>query len=173
VIEDKAQPEPGGTSWINFKEISAVAAEVGRLVSSGIMAEDIGVISPYSGQNERLEETLRSQDMWEVEVGSPELYQGREKQIVLYSAVRHDERNEKYVRLDGLGHTADPRRICVAISRARDQMIVFGSPFTMSNDPHWSKVIRKCLQLGTVEHDRKDSSFCDKLSARIQDVWGF
>ena len=51
-----------GSSYINMPEALIVALAVERLVASGVPAEDIGVMSPYSAQ---VAVVKRGLDMWQ------------------------------------------------------------------------------------------------------------
>ncbi|CAM9279136.1 unnamed protein product [Phaeothamnion confervicola] len=70
-----------------------------------------------------------------VEVASVDGYQGREKEVILLSAVRSNPGRH-------VGFLADWRRLNVAITRARRGLIIFGDPNTLSADPHWAALLR-------------------------------
>jgi senataxin len=59
--------------------------------------------------------------------------QGSEADVVVISCVRCNTRKD-------IGFVRDPNRACVALSRAKERMLIVGSARTMSKDPLWRKV---------------------------------
>jgi superfamily I DNA and/or RNA helicase len=96
----------------NPGEARLVALLVSDLVDAGLSPADIGVITPYAGQSARLQAELASLVDRGLEVDSVDGFQGREKEAIVFSAVRSN--------VDGqVGFLADPRRLNVAITRAK------------------------------------------------------
>ena len=65
--------------------------------------------------------------------------QGREEDVIVLSCVRTD--------LGGLGFLSDWRRVNVAISRAKEQLIVVGDPQALANNRMWREVLRRLTLL--------------------------
>ena len=63
-----------------------------------------------------------------VEIATVNAFQGREKEVILCSFVRSNERGQ-------LGFVADPRRLTVAASRARRLWIGVGDSATLGASP--------------------------------------
>mmetsp|Transcript_9682 Transcript_9682/g.13521 ORF Transcript_9682/g.13521 Transcript_9682/m.13521 type:complete len:297 (+) Transcript_9682:3-893(+) len=108
---------------------------------------DIGIISPYRAQVRALTLQLRQDGLClddrrsaadiesgnearGLEINTVDGYQGREKEIIIFSAVRANEAGE-------VGFLADYRRLNVALTRARRGVIVVGNPRTLENNPYW------------------------------------
>jgi len=49
---------------------------------------DIGIISPYKNQYQRIQEQLDMRNWSQIDCGSVELFQGKEKQVIIVSFVR-------------------------------------------------------------------------------------
>jgi superfamily I DNA and/or RNA helicase len=77
----------------------------------------------------------------EVEVGSVDRFQGREKEIVLASFVRSNPDGE-------MGSVADPRRLNVAISRARRMFLGVGDAGVLARSPELARYIEESSRQG-------------------------
>lgn len=98
---------------------------------------EIGVVTPYVAQVRLLKRMLRSvipegADPELLEVASVDNFQGREKELIIFSAVRCN-------RTGTVGFLADWRRLNVMITRARRGMVVVGNSQTLKADEHWAK----------------------------------
>lgn len=101
-----------------------------RLLDAGLAAEDVAVITPYSAQVKLLQQQLRQGALAELEVRSVDGFQGREKEVVIFSAVRANARG-------GVGFLADARRLNVALTRAKRGLVVVGNSNTLRRDRLW------------------------------------
>jgi len=61
--------------------------------------------------------------------------QGSEADIVVLSCVRCNRRGD-------IGFVKDRNRMCVALSRAKEQLIIVGSAKTLSRDPVWRSLYK-------------------------------
>lgn len=85
----------------------------------------------------------------ELEVKSVDGFQGREKEIIILSAVRSNFQGNT-------GFLKDWRRLNVAITRARSGLIVVGDANTLSHDHNWRDFIRWCQQNGCYRDKNKE-----------------
>lgn len=117
-----------------------------KLFQMGFNAEDIGIITPYTQQVKTIRMIIDSTDLIMPKVGTVEEFQGQERKIILLSTVRtvgHDGKSDKK---HSLGFVKSPRRMNVAISRARALLVIFGSPSLLIRDENWKFLIEYCVQ---------------------------
>ncbi|KAL4932971.1 putative DNA helicase [Aspergillus undulatus] len=123
--EDMAKKEKLlGESKSNDMEAMVVARHVDNLVDAGVRPEDIAVISPYNGQLAILSQMLREKYPT-LELGSVDGFQGREKEAVVVSLVRSNDKNE-------VGFLGEKRRLNVAMTRPKRHLCVCGDSETIS-----------------------------------------
>ena len=145
-----------GTSYLNRTEASSVEKLLTLFIRNGIRPDQIGVITPYEGQRAYLVQymqyqgALNSKVYQEVEIASVDAFQGREKDIIIISCVRSNEHQ-------GIGFLADPRRLNVALTRAKYAAIVIGNPKVLSKQDLWNHLLhhykeKKLLVEGPINH---------------------
>ena len=92
---------------------------------------EIGIISPYAAQVEHLKRDIKkvenSLKNLNIEIATVDGYQGREKDIVILSTVRSNDKMNA-------GFLSNKKRINVAITRARRLVIVVGDSSTICGD---------------------------------------
>jgi regulator of nonsense transcripts 1 len=129
-----------GTSYLNRTEASYVEKIVTHLLRMGVTPSQIGVITPYDGQKKYVSEFMRrsgalASALYEaIEVASVDAFQGREKDFILVSCVRSSE-------TQGIGFLSDPRRLNVALTRARLGIIFLGNPRVLSKNALWAALL--------------------------------
>ena len=126
----------GGRS--NPVEAERVAEIVERLIPDN---SEIAVISPYSKQVQLIRAELHNRRIKGVKVGTVDSFQGQETDIVVFSAVRSNSLNE-------IGFLRDPRRLCVALTRARRGLILLGDPRVLQTSRHWEALLDSCRKRG-------------------------
>ncbi|CAE8600032.1 unnamed protein product, partial [Polarella glacialis] len=119
----------------------------------------VGVITPYAGQVKLLRNRLRQDlpeelrgGLRELEVASVDAFQGREKELIIFSAVRSNYGQR-------IGFLADWRRLNVMVTRARRGLIVLGDTRTLYGDPGWKAWIDWAFQSGFVMDGTELSAF--------------
>jgi len=116
--------EPEGLSKRNPKEAAFILQRVQMLLDAGLPVQDIAVIAPYAAQVRLLRDNFQGQGL---EIDTVDGFQGREKEVVLISLVRSNNKSE-------IGFLADRRRMNVALTRARRKLIVVGDSATLGID---------------------------------------
>ena len=104
---------------------------VTKFFKSGVVPSQIGVITPYEGQRSYIVNYMQfngslKKDLYkEIEVASVDAFQGREKDYIILSCVRSNEHQ-------GIGFLNDPRRLNVALTRAKYGVVILGNPKVLS-----------------------------------------
>lgn len=93
--ESKLKPLLGSDSKSNTYEAMIARSHILSLIEAGVKASDIAVITPYNAQVAALAAILRDDERTaDVEIGSVDGFQGREKEAVLVTLVRSNEKGE-------------------------------------------------------------------------------
>ena len=135
-VESRASEKSGGFSYSNQAQCD-MALMLVRLVLDDSSVKSCVLLTPYNGHLELLRRSLSQeyQDLvdsgWLI-ISTVDGFQGREADVVILCTVRSNDKGS-------VGFVKDPRRMNVAITRARRNLVVIGSKATLSNDPTWRK----------------------------------
>lgn len=150
-IEVKGSDEIEGESKLNRAEAARLISLLDEILAAGELdATQIGVVTPYVSQVRLLRQLWRERckqscsaggkkgggrgngDGSALEIASVDNFQGREKELILFSAVRANRQGR-------VGFLADWRRLNVLLTRARRGLIVLGCSATLKSDPLWQQ----------------------------------
>lgn len=120
----------------NPGELDLVTRVLGDLVHAGVEPDRIAIVTPYAAQLARIRERHP-----EVESGTVNAFQGREKDVIIASFVRSNDAQE-------LGFVSDPRRLNVTISRARILFIGIGDAGTLGTSRVFQEMIDRIAAAG-------------------------
>ncbi|KAJ9477614.1 DNA polymerase alpha-associated DNA helicase A [Pseudozyma hubeiensis] len=145
--ETSPSPEEGillADSKSNVHEVELVVKHLESLFLRGILASQVTILTPYSAQVALLHSTIRSHrfsgppastgksrtdeaviNADEIEMGTIDSMQGREKDVVIISLVRSNAEQQ-------VGFLAQKKRLNVAMTRAKRQLVVVGDAETIS-----------------------------------------
>ncbi|KAL1725364.1 P-loop containing nucleoside triphosphate hydrolase protein [Schizophyllum commune] len=112
-------------SRCNENEATIVKDWVGELTKAGVLPSQIAVITPYQAQVGLLTSLLRPLHGPDLEIGTVDGMQGREKEAVIISMVRSNDKRE-------VGFLKERRRMNVAMTRAKRQLCVVGDSGTVA-----------------------------------------
>lgn len=100
-----------------------------------------GIISPYKEQVEYIRKAIAEDALLttveDLRVNTIDGFQGQENDIICISLVRCNEKSE-------IGFLSDYRRMNVALTRARQKLIVIGDSGTLCNDRFYAEFITYC-----------------------------
>eukprot|EP00003_Mantamonas_plastica_P033454 TRINITY_DN95_c0_g1_i8.p1 TRINITY_DN95_c0_g1~~TRINITY_DN95_c0_g1_i8.p1 ORF type:complete len:790 (-),score=260.73 TRINITY_DN95_c0_g1_i8:572-2941(-) len=145
-----------GTSFLNRGEAMAVLDVVNLFFEEGATPDQIGVVTPYEGQRSHVvttmaqRGTLRQALYKEIEVASVDAFQGREKDFIILTCVRSNDKS-------GIGFLKDARRLNVALTRARYGVVVIGNARVLSQQILWNNLLNHfqendCLVEGSLNN---------------------
>ncbi|KAH0794228.1 regulator of nonsense transcripts 1 [Histomonas meleagridis] len=129
-----------GASYINRLEAYLVSQIISKLCHAGVDPNQIGVITPYAGQRFYLKQFLSTagdlpMELYSyIEVASVDSFQGGERDYIIFSCVRNNKST--------IGFLKDPRRLNVALTRARKGLMIIGSAKCLSMDISWYALIK-------------------------------
>ncbi|NWV38852.1 SDE3 helicase, partial [Grantiella picta] len=162
-VHGEDQREAKSPSFFNTAEIEVLVHYVKKLLQSRgkggcptVSPKEIGIISPYRKQVEKIRKAITSldtdlrklPDISQLKVGSVEEFQGQERHVILISTVRSCSTYFQFDQTFRLGFLKNPKRLNVAITRAKALLIVVGNPAVLSKDPHWHRFLRYCKEEG-------------------------
>jgi len=128
-VKDGKESEPIPYFYQNVNEAEMVVATFQYMRILGYPANKITILTTYNGQKQLIRDVLRRRCSWNPIFGKPlkvttvDKYQGQQNDFILLSLVR----------TKNVGHLRDPRRLIVAMSRARLGLYVFGNLKLFSN----------------------------------------
>ncbi|XP_075408712.1 RNA helicase Mov10l1 [Tenrec ecaudatus] len=137
-------------SWFNPAEAVQVmryCCLLCRSLSSQVATRDIGVITPYRKQVEKIKILLRTVDLADIKVGSVEEFQGQEYLAIIISTVRSNEERFEDDRFF-LGFLSNSKRFNVAITRPKALLVVLGNPHVLVRDPCFGALLEYSITNG-------------------------
>ncbi|OWF53196.1 putative helicase MOV-10 isoform X2 [Mizuhopecten yessoensis] len=171
--------EERSPSFFNAAEVDKVWYYIDLLLQNKgykLNPKDIGVISPYRKQVQKIQALLKKKSLKDIHVGSVEEFQGQERLVIIVSTVRS---NPDYLSLDiqyRLGFLKNPKRFNVTLTRAKALLVVIGNPQTLSHDQHWKSFIDYCKENGgytgfTCEQEEEEELLELEERLKLMKLW--
>ncbi|CAG2195375.1 Putative helicase mov-10-B.2,Helicase MOV-10,Putative helicase mov-10-B.1,Probable RNA helicase SDE3,Probable RNA helicase armi,RNA helicase Mov10l1,Putative helicase MOV-10 [Mytilus edulis] len=143
--------EGNSPSWFNPVETVQVIRYLQGILNDPdvkVEPEDIGIITPYRKQVEKIRLLIDKLGMASIKIGSVEEFQGQERQVIIISTVRSSEKMIGFDKKHTLGFLSNPKRFNVAITRAQSLLIIIGNPYVLVQDEYWQSLIQYCIDHG-------------------------
>ncbi|KAI9737307.1 MAG: Tripartite DNA replication factor [Claussenomyces sp. TS43310] len=134
-----SREEAKGNRIVNPTEAEIVTQLVKSLISVGVPASSIGVMTHYRSQLALLRHGLRGHH--DIEMHTADRFQGRDKEVVVLSLVRSNEARSIGELLK------DWRRINVAFTRAKTKLLIVGSRETLKGNSGCQEMVAKFVGL--------------------------
>ncbi|EPS36895.1 hypothetical protein H072_9487 [Dactylellina haptotyla CBS 200.50] len=130
-----------GHSMKNVHEVNVALLIYKRLVADFPETDfdgKIGIITPYKTQLQALRQkfvdTYSNSILKAVEFNTTDAFQGREREIIIFSCVRASQKST-------VGFLSDIRRMNVGLTRARSSLFVLGNAETLGKNEFWGKLV--------------------------------
>lgn len=134
-MQDSCLEKSRRSSKLNDFEAQEVSRLIRELSNAGdVSCSQIGVVTPYRAQLERISELI-SEYGSDIAVRTVDGFQGQERDVIVFSAVRCNEHGN-------VGFLDDAKRMNVLLTRARRGLIVIGNRRTLSHCEMWKKWIQ-------------------------------
>lgn len=123
-IESEERRDRNGSRY-NMVEAEATARQTQQLLQAGVAPSNIGIITPYTAQTRKIRGQLSQldTDCSAVTIDTIDSFQGGEREAIIISWVCSNERNNAgFLEYPDIG----PRRLNVALTRARKRLVLIG-----------------------------------------------
>ncbi|PAV81847.1 hypothetical protein WR25_03153 [Diploscapter pachys] len=138
-----------GDSFINVTQAVQIVDLAEEFIDIGIKPEDVGIITFYRAQTEFVQHIIRKGNHSDggklkgLEAKNVDGFQSQEKQVILLSTVRANEKGN-------CGFLKDFRRVNVALTRAKSGLLIIGSSETLATDKVLNSMLRHYQSNGTI-----------------------
>ncbi|XP_072018120.1 3'-5' exoribonuclease HELZ2-like isoform X2 [Amphiura filiformis] len=134
-------------SKYNEPEIRQTVRIAKQLVEKGVEKENIAILTQYRQQCNKISKAIEKEGLEGVVVSTVIISQGGEWDFVILSTVRTlpwykiEERPTRGWKRANLGCITDENEMNVALTRAREGMIIVGDKFLLQTDKQWRHLI--------------------------------
>lgn len=128
----------GSNSYDNPVESEIVLDILDKAVQNSLSEDNIAVIAAYKDQVDLINKHNEFKD---VEIDTVDAFQGREKEMIIFSAVRSNSDNN-------IGFLRDLRRLNVALTRAKKKLIFIGDSETICEHDFYAKLLEYIKENG-------------------------
>lgn len=172
-VNGRERVAAGTGSYVNDAEADCVLALAQAFLAASpalaVRHDGLAVVTPYRAQaaliRAKLAEALGAETALHIDVNTIDGFQGREREVVLFSVVRSPRlRKAEQAAVDAalaagkkaprrtqparIGFVADERRMNVGLTRARASLAVIGSADALRGDGHWGSLVQDALARG-------------------------
>jgi len=166
--------EGNSPSWFNPTEAILVHNYIEKLQkykASGFDLSQVGIISPFRKQVEKIRTLLKGRSMQQVKVGSVEDFQGQERRVIIVSLVRSSSQYLEFDLKYNIGFLKHPKRFNVAVTRAQCLVIVIGNPYILMEDLYWGAFLRWCIKSNAYVGCSPPSIQDAKMTKEEEELW--
>lgn len=143
LIDVEGVEEYRGMSTYNQANLNVDQRLLRAFQSAGLSVNQIGVITPYKEQQRLLAKTIGRTEC----IGTVDSFQGQERDLIILDLVRANPNRE-------VGFTLQPNRLNVALSRAREKLIILTNMQTYQGHEEFDLILQRIQSLPNtrIEH---------------------
>ena len=131
---------------MNFREAEKATAYAKVAESEGVQQKDICILAPFSGQISLLKEMCRADNLGKVRVEPIDALQVIESRLVIICTTRASTEFLQEDVYKGKGVIGESRKFNVAVTRAREGLIVVGNPWLLDMSGIWAVFLDFCYR---------------------------
>ena len=125
--ENKEQPQ------IYNENERDIIVDLVKRIHKDAANKTIGIITPYLAQTKLLKKSIQQSEF--IKIDTVDAFQGKECDVIIYSVTR---------TVGSYRFLADPRRLNVALSRAKDKIMIVGDKHYAEQNTLLSKILNYC-----------------------------
>jgi DNA replication ATP-dependent helicase Dna2 len=153
VLDVEGVEEYRGMSTYNQANLQVDMRLLEALQSAGLTPTQIGIITPYKEQQRLLAKAIGRTES----IGTVDSFQGQERDLIILDLVRANPHKE-------VGFTLQPNRLNVALSRAREKLIILTNLATYEGHERFNGILNRIQSL---PHTRIEHLTADELGIRL------
>ncbi|XP_043256644.1 DNA replication ATP-dependent helicase/nuclease DNA2 [Colletes gigas] len=144
----------------NVWEAAIIVELLRAFLVIGVDPQNVGIIAPYRAHVSLLKEIIQE----DIEVNTVDQYQGRDKEIIIYSCAKSST-NTSDMKED-FEILGDHRRLTVAVTRAKHKLIIIADTNTLSQYSSFKKLFNLTGDKNVINlHDYHDFSWKSVMCA--------
>jgi len=145
-LDDCEDVQSPGGGWLNIQEAQKAIDYAKQLLSEKLISDqaEICIMSPFHAQVRFLRQHARGAGLQRVNIGPMEAFQGLESRFVIICTTRTRKRFLDDDELKGVGLVNQKKKFNVALTRAKEGLVVIGNPWVLATDPYWLAFLRFC-----------------------------
>ncbi|KAL8948945.1 MAG: hypothetical protein Q9222_004910 [Ikaeria aurantiellina] len=154
-VDDCENIQVVGGGWFNVREAQKAITYAEHLLESGHIEDqnEICIMSPFRAQVNLLRKIARKAGFWGLNIGPMDAFQGLESGFVIICTTRTRTRFLEEDAVKGMGIVNEPKKFNVAVTRAKQGLVVIGNPWVLEQDPHWRAFMYYCWRNGLWQTD--------------------
>ena len=158
-IDDCEDVRGAGRGWYNMQEARKAITYAQTLLVQGLILipSEICIMSPFQVQVSLLRNLARQARLYDLNIGPMEAFQGLESRFVILCTTRARKRFLKEDEVMGMGIVNEKKKFNVAITRAKEGLVVIGNPWVLATDPHWVTLMEFCWRNGLWQGDTNNA----------------